>query len=374
MLDSNGDSTTGTISVDITPDNDGDVWASGGSIATHPNTDGSVGVSFGDADGDPVTVTDVGSASNGTVAFDGGSTFTYTPNADFFGSDSFTYAVADQYGDSATATISVSVQDDDGDVWATGGEIAVDATFSGTLAVSMGDSDGEPVTVASFTQGAGGSVTFDSGTNTFTYTARVGFAGTDGFTYLATDPYGDSVTTTVTATVPSGLIGGKVWYDSNVDGQQQAGEADLAYIPVFLFQDGSKLAETTTGTDGGYQFGDLPSGSYDIRFDIPADENTITDAAGGWIRGIFLTPGEQFTSTDAGAATPGLAMTAGMRIRGGRASDSGADQSPPRDRLEHAGLGHGRRRNRTGGPGQRQKIYRWPGGGGHNQRFFLRPR
>jgi hypothetical protein len=73
-----------------------------------------------DADGDGLTF-DVGTASNGLVSVPGtvdclGSspsvcttTVTYTPNADFFGADSFTYTVNDGTVDSSSATSSVSI-------------------------------------------------------------------------------------------------------------------------------------------------------------------------------------------------------------------------------------------------------------------------
>ena len=46
--------------------------------------------------------------ANGTVTFAGGSV-TYTPNANFSGSDSFTYTVSDGNGGTSTATINVTV-------------------------------------------------------------------------------------------------------------------------------------------------------------------------------------------------------------------------------------------------------------------------
>jgi VCBS repeat-containing protein len=66
-----------------------------------------------DNDPDPgqtLTVTGTGPASNGTVAvLSGGMGVTYRPNANFYGSDSFTYTITDGRGGSATATVSVTV-------------------------------------------------------------------------------------------------------------------------------------------------------------------------------------------------------------------------------------------------------------------------
>ena len=65
-----------------------------------------------DADGDTLTYSVVDNPTNGTVALDG-SKATYTPNAGYFGSDSFTFKVNDGSLDSEKATISITVTSND---------------------------------------------------------------------------------------------------------------------------------------------------------------------------------------------------------------------------------------------------------------------
>ena len=64
-----------------------------------------------DPDGDPLTLDpDVVTApSHGAAQISGDSSFTYTPDADYFGPDNFTYTVIDGRGGSATATVSISL-------------------------------------------------------------------------------------------------------------------------------------------------------------------------------------------------------------------------------------------------------------------------
>ncbi len=63
-----------------------------------------------DADGDPLTITAVGSASHGTVGLSGG-TITYTPTTSYVGTDAFTYTISDGYtGGTATSTANVTVR------------------------------------------------------------------------------------------------------------------------------------------------------------------------------------------------------------------------------------------------------------------------
>ncbi|HEY9079629.1 tandem-95 repeat protein [Magnetovibrio sp.] len=68
-------------------------------------------LSASDLEGGKLTfdLADDGAPSNGTVTINPDGTFTYTPNADFGGSDSFTYMVTDDAGAMAMATVSVTI-------------------------------------------------------------------------------------------------------------------------------------------------------------------------------------------------------------------------------------------------------------------------
>ena len=64
-----------------------------------------------DTEGDTLSVTAVGTPSNGTAAIKSGSSteITYTPNENFHGSDIFTYTVSDGNGATDTGTVTVTV-------------------------------------------------------------------------------------------------------------------------------------------------------------------------------------------------------------------------------------------------------------------------
>lgn len=62
-----------------------------------------------DVDGGPLTASLVQQAANGTVQFFADGSFTYTPNAGFYGNDSFIYAANDGAGGSANATVTLQV-------------------------------------------------------------------------------------------------------------------------------------------------------------------------------------------------------------------------------------------------------------------------
>ena len=161
-------------------------------------------VNDSDPDLDTLTVTAVTQGANGTVVItNAGADVSYTPNANFFGGDTFTYTISDGNGGFDTATVMVTVtgvQDapaanDDG---ATVAEDSV-ANVINVLA-NDGDADGDALVVDSVSQGANGTVV-NNGTSV-SYTPNPDFFGTDSFTYTISDGNGglDSATVNITVT------------------------------------------------------------------------------------------------------------------------------------------------------------------------------
>jgi VCBS repeat-containing protein len=62
-----------------------------------------------DPDGDPITAVKLTDPAHGTVSLAANGSFTYTPQANFFGSDAFTYAANDGSTNSTAATVSITV-------------------------------------------------------------------------------------------------------------------------------------------------------------------------------------------------------------------------------------------------------------------------
>src|SRR5262249_10874041 len=61
-----------------------------------------------DPDGDALVISSPGSASHGSVAIESGKV-RYTPAANYFGSDAFTYQISDGRGGFASASVAVTV-------------------------------------------------------------------------------------------------------------------------------------------------------------------------------------------------------------------------------------------------------------------------
>ncbi len=85
--------------------------ANNDSLTTNEDTAGNVSVLTNDTDpdGDTLTVTGKTNGTHGTVSCTSGGLCSYTPNANFNGTDSFTYTVSDGKGGSATGTVNVTV-------------------------------------------------------------------------------------------------------------------------------------------------------------------------------------------------------------------------------------------------------------------------
>src|SRR5438552_18410648 len=83
------------------------------SAAIYQNTPVTLSVldNASDSDGDSLTVSGVSQGAFGTVSTDG-SSVTYTPSdANFHGTDTFTYTASDAAGNNATAMVTITVVD-----------------------------------------------------------------------------------------------------------------------------------------------------------------------------------------------------------------------------------------------------------------------
>ena len=100
-----------------------------------------------DAEDDPLTAEVVDDVDNGTLTLNSDGSFTYTPNANFSGSDSFTYKANDGTADSNEATVSISVtaaNDAPSVSVAQGGSCGSASDMRGTINLALSDPDDPP--------------------------------------------------------------------------------------------------------------------------------------------------------------------------------------------------------------------------------------
>ena len=234
-----------------------------------------------DVEGATLTAQITSQPSNGAVALNSDGSFTYTPIANFFGTDTFRYRASDGVSDSAETEVTINVSgvaddptanDDSFDVSNNGLSQSLDV-----LANDIGEPNvDQALTITEVTQGSeGGTVTLDGGT--LNYTPAEGFVGEETFTYTVEDTDGltDTATVTINVTeVGDSAISGFVFIDRNSNGVRDTNEPGIPGSLVRLTgtdKAGNSVNETFLTTDTGfYSFEELPSGTYAVHQSQPA--------------------------------------------------------------------------------------------------------
>ncbi|MBB98715.1 MAG: hypothetical protein CML67_04145 [Rhodobacteraceae bacterium] len=217
-----------------------------------------------DADGDTLTHTvEAGDGpSNGTVSMNSDGTYTYTPNANFNGTDSFTYTVDDGNGGTDTGTVFLTVNAINDAPVAQAGIVsttAEDTAVNGS--VSSSDVDGGAPSYSVASGPANGSVTMNPD-GTYTYTPDADFNGTDSFAYTVNDGNGGTDTAVVNITI-NPVDDAPVAQDESatatedgaiVNGQLDADDIDNNNANITYALNAAAPAGLTVNGDGTYSF------------------------------------------------------------------------------------------------------------------------
>ena len=254
------------------------------SITTPEDTSITIPVLNNDTDDgtlDPTSLAIISNPSQGQIQLNPDGTITYTPKPNFNGTDTFSYTVKDDIGqtsNSATVTVTVTPVNDLPTL--TNDSITLNQGSSVTFSVLSNDTDIDgtidATTLAIATNPTHGQLQLNPDA-TFTYTPNPNFSGTDTFTYTVKDNGGQiSQPATVTLTVNNlpptitNLIG-----DTQIKEGDQAGFQAIATDPgndtlsySWNFGDGSN---PVTGQSVNHKFAD--NGSYVVTL-------TVTDTFG----------------------------------------------------------------------------------------------
>jgi VCBS repeat-containing protein len=182
-----------TMSITVTAVNDAPACSADSSSGAE-DADQTGTVTCTDVEGDFLTYDKAGDPANGTAAVDADGDWTYSPDADFHGSDSFTFRANDGDLNSSAAAMSITVTPvNDRPVCqdlplTTAKNVAVGGT------VSCSDIEGDALVLRIGTQPEKGTVSpFDTSTGGFTYTPDLNTTGADSFTVIANDGNRDSL-------------------------------------------------------------------------------------------------------------------------------------------------------------------------------------
>ena len=166
------------------------------------------GVLGNDADPDAATTLSavlVSGPAHGVLTLNADGSFTYQPDANYSGPDSFVYRASDgtlQSGDTSV-TLGVTAVADPPTAGADGYTIAEDTLLTVPAPGVLGndvDLDGDPLTATLVSGPAHGTLTFNPD-GSFVYTPDANYSGPDSFTYTVSDGDQTSTPATVTLTV-----------------------------------------------------------------------------------------------------------------------------------------------------------------------------
>jgi VCBS repeat-containing protein len=212
VSDGHGGTSSASVSVTVRPANDAPV-ARDDNAATPEDTPVTVAVlgNDSDADGDALSVTGA-NALHGSVVVNADGTLGYTPAADFNGTDTIVYTIADGHGGVSSATVTVSVTPvndtpnpgNDNSTGAADDALTTDEDTAltiapATLLTNDVDLEADALSIVSVQGATHGSVALVGGNVVFTPAAN--YTGPASFAYTVSDGNGGTATATVNVAV-----------------------------------------------------------------------------------------------------------------------------------------------------------------------------
>lgn len=199
VIDGIATSQAATVTLNVTAVNDPPV-ASGDLIAIDEDSQHTGAVAANDADGDALIYSVISGPTRGELTFSDDGTYTYTPDPNYNGPDSFTFQASDGTATSNIATVTIQVLPVNDTPTATWTPVALEENSAvGTVAGNVvgADVDGDSLTYQIVAGNSGGAFTINESTGMITVadSSLLDFETTPTFslTVQVTDPSGASV-------------------------------------------------------------------------------------------------------------------------------------------------------------------------------------
>lgn len=236
-----------------------------------------------DVDGDTLTVntTPLIDVGNGILTLAADGSFSYTPNEDYTGADSFTYEISDGNGGTAQASVALIVNP------INDSPVAVDDSYTfdedTTLTKLVGDSDnlldndddvdGDSLTVTLVSGvSSNGSLTLNAN-GSFSYTPEPNFNGTDSFTYRIDDSHGGIAQANVNLTI-SAANDAPIVEDQSFSVDEDKTEGDVVGSVIASDIENNTLDYSLTAGDTHLFNIDSSSGAITVKGTTPLDFET----------------------------------------------------------------------------------------------------
>ena len=266
-----------------------------------------------DAESDPLTAALVTGPTNGALTLNGDGSFNYIPNADFVGTDSFTYVANDgtTNGNPATVTITIApppnvppVAVDD--LYSTMQDTTLNIATAGGVLVNDTDPESDPLTAALVSGPTNGSLTLNID-GSFDYTPNSGFVGTDTFTYVANDGTTDGnpalVTINITPPANAAPVVGSPSLSVTEGGTIVVTQTDLAVSDP---DDAASSVTVTVSSVAGGWFATTAAPA------TPVTQFLLSDVNAGSI--VFVHDGNETAPSFAVSAMDGLGASSGTPV------------------------------------------------------------
>jgi VCBS repeat-containing protein len=175
-------------------------------LATQEDTALQVNVLATDPDNDPLTWTVLSGPQHGVLTGGTAGVFTYTPGANFTGSDSFLVRISDAGGRSTEQSVAIAVQsvNDVPVITPTTTSIVTAFGVSQTFVLRATDADGDQLDYAASSPAHGSVILFPDGTHT--YRPEQGYFGQDSFTVTVRDGNGGTASQAFGVTVTAPIV------------------------------------------------------------------------------------------------------------------------------------------------------------------------
>ncbi len=287
--DGAGAFSTATVTITITGVNDAPV-AVDDSLTVNEDTPGNVVAAANDTDvdGDSLTVSSVGSPTNGSAVLEANGSITYTPDADYNGSDSFTYTVSDGNGGTDTGTVNVTINAvNDAPRFTAADSLPAPSTNEDTALglqswVTAIDVEGDTITYSVDQAPASGTLT---GTwPNVTYTPDADFNGSDTFIARAVDQHGAPATKSFTILVTAVNDNPVAVDDSLTIDEDQSGNLNPAGNDTDVDGDSLTVTSVSTPSKGTAVLEADGSVTYTPDADVNGSDSftyTVSDGNGG---------------------------------------------------------------------------------------------
>jgi len=227
VSDSTDTSEPAVVSITVAPINDAPV-ADAKSETLAEDDSLTITLTGSDVEGDTLTFSVISDPAHGSYTL-AGSSLTYTPAANFNGTDAIVVVANDGTVNSAPATITLTVTPVNDTPIANAGTLTLDEDTSAVVTLTGTDLDGDALTYAIATQPAHGTVALN-GTNA-TYTPNTDFNGSDSFSFIVSDSTAPSAPAVVQITV------------------SPVNDAPIANAGTLTLDEDGSAAVTLTGSD-----------------------------------------------------------------------------------------------------------------------------